>query len=171
MWIKKRRDSSFCQLYSHSGINFKENDTQSDFTFFDNSRIIFINHSIAWWNITQFTNQGGGLHEFTTFSKIFFLKSICWGTIRSQRPIKLSADSLDLNNVYTSLKWFGDNLRGLWDFDKKSTHWVWNFAFSRLCYHSAHTVKKAGQTYGFFWVYLKFFVSCRKIILGTYKHH
>ena len=30
-----------------------------------------------------------------------------------------------LNNVYTSLKWFWGNLRGLWDFDQKSIHWVW----------------------------------------------
>ena len=38
----------------------------------------------------------GGPHEIKTFSKIFFLKSIFWGTIRSQRPIKLSADSLEV---------------------------------------------------------------------------
>ena len=54
------------------------------------------------WNIstnhyiTRLTNQGGGLREIKTFSKIFFLKSIFWGTIRSQRPIKLSADSLEV---------------------------------------------------------------------------
>ena len=40
--------------------------------------------------------RGGGLREIKTFSKIFFLKSIFWGTIRSQRPIKLSADSLEV---------------------------------------------------------------------------
>ena len=47
-------------------------------------------------HITQLGNQGGGPPDFTTISKIFFLKSIFWGTIRSQRPIKLSADSLEV---------------------------------------------------------------------------
>ena len=50
-----------------------------------------------FWHITQVGNQGGGLHEFTTFSKKKILKIDFWATIWSQRPQNTFLDSLDVS--------------------------------------------------------------------------